>query len=570
MEKRVFVGAESFEELITHHGYYVDKTELIYELVEKSASKVSLFTRPRRFGKTLTLSMLESFFDIQRNSEKVFRGLKIQTHPGICADYMNRYPVLFLSFKDVEGLDFSDAFSMLKKTLSRKCIQLNALMQNDRITDQDRKAFQTLLDESGTISDIKSSLDTIMRIMQTVFGQPVILLIDEYDVPLAKANSYGYYQEMLNVIRGIMSTSLKTNEYLKFAVVTGCLRIPKESIFTGVNNFASYSVLDDRFSWAFGFSEKEVGEMLDSFGLADRLAVIREWYDGYQFGTQEIYCPWDVVNYISELLFKRSAKPRNYWENTSGNEAIKAFFHLKNTDVSDRLETLLRGGMIEETVKMALTYDEAYQSEANLWSILLMTGYVTTVHRNENDEEGDTKTVRLRIPNKEIAGIFQTAVVDHFQRALDQTQVECLMESLWNGDAVQASRIMSQLLWQTISYHDYHEDYYHAFLTGIFVGRGGYAVNSNKEQGLGRPDIDLRDRKNRRAMIMEAKRADSKAGMESQCNAALEQIVKNEYAKSLNEYDQVLCYGVSFWKKEAMIKRLQEDFRMNDAHCGAD
>ena len=290
--------------------------------------------------------------------------------------------------------------------------------------------------------------------MKAVYGKEVILLIDEYDVPLAKANANGYYKQMLDVIRGLMSTSLKTNDDLKFAVVTGCLRIPKESIFTGVNNFASYSVLDNRFSQYFGFTGTEVDQLLVSFDLPDKADIIREWYDGYTFGKTQVYCPWDVINYVSELLYDHHSFPQNYWENTSGNEAIKEFFGMPDINVSDKFETLMNGGMIYQTVTNALTYEEVYSSEENLWSILLMTGYVTTVP-DENTaaqtDEGKRETA-LRIPNREIAGIFQRTVVEHFKKTLDQTELQKLMSALWNGDPGTATEILSDLLWNTISY----------------------------------------------------------------------------------------------------------------------
>lgn len=338
----------------------------------------------------------------------------------------------------------------------------------------------------------------------------------------------------------------------------GCLRIPKESIFTGVNNFVSYSVLDEPFSGYFGFTGPEVRKMLDDFHLLEKETEIREWYDGYQFGKTAVYCPWDVVNYVAALQKEPDARPQNYWENTSGNDAIREFFEMPDIDVSDKFETLLNGGVIYQSVTNALTYEEAYNSEENLWSILLMTGYVTTVAGDAGDrggsEAGETETA-MRIPNREIAGIFQRTVVDHFKKTVDQSQIQSLMTALWNGDAETATEILSDLLWNTISYMDYGEDYYHAFLAGIFVGRGGYSVQSNKERGLGRPDLDIRDRKNRRAMIIEAKISESAGRMNYWCDDALEQIEKNGYARGLDGYRRILKYGISFYKKDALVKK---------------
>ena len=553
MTNKIAVGGEDFITLRKANSYYVDKTELLYELVEKTNNSVTLFTRPRRFGKTLTMSMMESFFSIfKKDSREVFNGLDVMNHPKFCDEYMNQYPVLFVSFKDVEGLSFESAFKMLRAMIADICKKFEGLPKNSEVNPADVEKFDKLQYETAGQEEIKNALKTLMRMMNAVYNKPVILLIDEYDVPLAKAHSNNYYREMLDIIRGIMSTSLKTNEYLKFAVITGCLRIPKESIFTGVNNFVSYSVIDEEFSNYFGFTDNEIENMLNCFDLSDKNSIIKEWYNGYLFGDTEVYCPWDVVNYVSALLKREYAEPKNYWENTSGNSAIKTFFDMPDIDISDKFEALLNCETISETVTNSLTYDQVYSSERNLWSLLLMTGYLTVNHRVDNDKH----PVELRIPNREIANIFQTAVVDHFNQTVDQTELTGLMNALWNGDADTASEIISDLLWHTISYMDYHEDYYHAFLSGLFVGRGGYMVQSNKERGLGRPDIDLRDKKNRRVIIIEAKKSKCEEDMSSDCDKAIKQIIDNQYAAKLDGYKQVLHYGVAFFKKSALVKKL--------------
>lgn len=560
MARRIAVGGEDFIALRKADSYYVDKTELIYDLVHNTDNVVTLFTRPRRFGKTLTMSMLENFFRIdKKNENKAFDGLNITKHSAFCAEYINQYPVLFISLKDVEGRTFDLAYDKFKATIADICKKYAYLEKSLSVNKSDAEIFHRLMFKTENEEEVQTSLKTIMRMMNAFYGKPVILLIDEYDVPLAKADNYHFYREMLDVIRGLMSTSLKTNEYLKFAVVTGCLRIPKESIFTGVNNFASYSVLDDDFSQYFGFTPDEVDQMLASFGLSEKADIIREWYDGYQFGNTQVYCPWDVANYTATLLRRKNAKPKNYWENTSSNDAIKKFFDLPNVNIDDKFETLLNGGTISQKVTNALTYEDAYKSEDNLWSILLMTGYVTMVPGEETDEssdEGETN-VRLRIPNREIAGIFQKAVVDHFNKTVDDSTIRDLMSALWDGDEKAATDIISSLLWRTISYNDYKEDYYHAFLAGIFVGRGGYGVQSNKEEGLGRPDIEIRDKVNRRAMIIEAKISESESRLDYWCNDAMGQIEREDYAKGLDGYTEILCYGVAFYKKMALVKRMK-------------
>ena len=560
MAIRISVGREDFDELRKSGAYYVDKTELLYELVHNTDHAVTLFTRPRRFGKTLNMSMMESFFDINRDSRNVFEGLDISKHREFCAEWMNRYPVLFISFKDVDGLDFESAYGQLQSVLADYCktivCQLEKKSADSAPDSADAEIFERLRYQHGSLSDVKGSLKTIMRMMNAVYGRPVILLIDEYDVPLAKASEKNtaqnrYYEQMLDVIKGMMSFALKTNEYLKFAVVTGCLRIAKESIFTGTNNFASCSVLDDRFSRYFGFTQDEVDTLLAAADLTQKADVFKSWYDGYVFGCSQVYCPWDVVNYVSLLLYDPQAGPKNYWRNTSSNGVIRDFADHSDWGIPDKFETLLNGGTITVTVSDELTYDTLHESEQNLWSILLMTGYLTAAYPGSGGQ-----TVALRIPNTEIMGIFEDTVVKLFTDTIDQGRQKELMEAFWNEDAEDAARRLSDFLWDTISYHDYHEDYYHAFMAGLFVGLG-YSVDSNKESGLGRFDVRVKDRRNRRAMIIEAKKADSAAGMDAACDEALKQIVDREYARAIEPgYEKIICYGIAFFQKTAMIKKL--------------
>ena len=556
MAIRIAVGDESFEEIRKTGLYYVDKTELLYDLVGRAGNKVTLFTRPRRFGKTLNMSMMESFFDINRNSKAVFEGLNVSKHEEFCATWMNRYPVLFISFKDVDGLDFESAYEQLQSILADYCKTIVSLFESVHIDSADADIFERLKYQKGSLSDVKGSLKTIMRMMNAVYGKPVILLMDEYDVPLAKASEKNteqnrYYVQMLDVIKGMLSIALKTNEYLKFAVVTGCLRIAKESIFTGTNNFMFYSVLDDRFSRYFGFTQPEVDEMLAATDLVDKADIMREWYDGYVIGDTSVYCPWDAASYISALLYDRNAEPKNYWRNTSSNGLIRDFVNHSDWGIPDKFETILNGGTITVTVSDELTYDTLHESEQNLWSILLMTGYLTKA-----DSSASGQTVALKIPNTEVAGIFEDTVVKLFTDTLDNSKQKELMTALWNEDIESATQKINGFLWDTISYHDYHEDYYHAFMAGLFVGLG-YSVDSNKESGLGRFDIRAKDRKNRRTMILEVKKADSAAQMDTACDEALKQIVDKGYAKVIEPgYEKMLCYGIAFFQKTAMIKKL--------------
>ena len=556
MAMSVSVGGENFDELRKNGCYYVDKTELLYELRKDSQNIVTLFTRPRRFGKTLTMRMIESFFDISRDSKAVFDGLDIMKREDFCKEWMNQYPVLFITLKDAESLTFSKAYGKLKIILSDVCKKHEYLEKSDKVNCEDAETFERLMFKKATDEEVQNSLLLLCRMMHAHYGKPVILLIDEYDVPLAKANEEKeagerYYVRMLDVIRGIMSTTLKSNDYLKFAVVTGCLRIAKESIFTGVNNFASYSVLDEKFSHSFGFTQEEVDVLLKKADLEEKRETFREWYDGYIFGRDALYCPWDVINYVSALLYNKNAKPKNYWANTSSNGIIRDFAGHKDFDVSEKFETLMNGGTVTQTISDELTYDTVHETEDNLWSILLMTGYLTKANPGE---EGST--VALKIPNAEIAGVFETAIVRLFREQMDRDRQKALMDAFWSGDAETASELLSDFLFDTISYHDYHEDYYHAFLTGIFIGLG-YGVKSNHEQGLGRTDITLTDKKNRRALVIEAKKSGSEAAMQADCDEALRQIVTKQYAEALKGYKQIECYGISFFQKSALVKKLK-------------
>ena len=562
MGVKVAVGGEFFDRIRLNGSYYVDKTELIYELVQESDNMVTLFTRPRRFGKTLMMSTIENFFDIRRSSRELFDGLAISKHEEFCSEWMNQYPVLFLSLKDAEGLTFQRAYGMLKCAISDLCIRHAYLGSSDRVDADDKNLFLKLKANTASDEEIINSLRSLMRMMAAHYGRPVILLLDEYDVPLAKANEEKeggerYYPQMLEVIRGILSLALKSNDYLKFAVVTGCLRIAKESIFTGVNNFKSYSVLDRDFSTYFGFTDEEVKDLLTAAGREDRMDIVRSWYDGYVFGDSRVFCPWDVVNYAADSRRNPKLKPKNYWKNSSGNGIIRDFIERFGKDVRYDFETLMNGGMVTQTVSDELTYDSLHETKDNLWSVLLMTGYVTKEeHEDEEENEGEEEScaVDLRIPNKEIASIFKDTVDRYFSDHVDDAKQKSMMEAFWDGDEKAASEAISDFLWQTISYMDYHEDYYHAFLAGIFVGRG-YSVESNRERGLGRPDIKLIDHNHRRVLIIEAKKSGSALQMEHDCEEALRQIVDQEYAKGLDAY-QVHCYGIAFYQKSALVKKL--------------
>lgn len=555
MDFKVGVGKSDFADLRKSDNYYVDKTKILYELVHDTDNKVTLFTRPRRFGKTLMISMIENFFNIRKDSREIFGGLKITEYEEFCDAWMNQYPVLSISFKDMEALTFDGAYKMLKTTVADVCKELDDLMEEGVVNDADAEIFRQLMYTSADEDKVKNSLKTIMRMLYAVYGKKVILLIDEYDVPLAKASEKDsaqnpFYSSMLDVIKGLMSTALKDNEYLKFAVITGCLKIAKESIFTGTNNFASYSVLDEDFSEYFGFSGDEVCELLAAADRQDKSDVIKEWYNGYVFGDSFVYCPWDVINYMSALKKRKNARPKNYWKNTSHNGILLSFVKRTDFKVKGKFETLMNGGTIVQNISDELAYDTLYSSEEHLWSVLLMTGYLT---KADAGEEG--RRVSLKIPNREIASIFEDTVVTYFQNTIDNSVQKSMMEALWNQDEQAASEVISDLLWKTISYNDYHEDYYHAFLAGAFVGLG-YEVESNKEKGLGRPDILLKDEDHRRAIIIEAKRSERESDMDADCDEAIGQIISQKYAEGVYGYGQILCYGAAFFQKQAKLKKL--------------
>ena len=549
----ISVGVSDFEKIRRDGYYYIDKSGLIRGLLESSA-EVTLLTRPRRFGKTLGMSMLANFFDITKDSRSLFEGLEIAGYPEICRQWMNQYPVLFLSFKDVDGSSFENALGLLKFTLSQFCDTHAYLADGERITDVQRAIFERLKMQTASLVDIQSSLFIIMKMMQAYYGKPVILLLDEYDVPIAKASSKGYYAEMLEVIKTMLSTSLKDNVSLRFAVVTGCLKIAKESIFTGTNNFVSDTITSSRFNEYFGFTQREVDKILQDANACEHAAQIKEWYDGYHFGDYDIYCPWDVMNFIRDLQFDAKAQPASYWKNTSDNAIIRSFIDYAGSSITAKMETLLSGGYITERIEENLTYDYLHSSEENLWSILYLTGYLTKL-QDEDVMAGIPKDkTALIIPNAEIKEIFQTTVKKWFEDQARTWNRKALFDAVWSGNSEKLTSEMNRLLRLTISYHDYKEDYYHAFLAGIFTG-AGYEVQSNKEHGEGRSDVVVSDSKNGSVAVFEAKYSKTLKQLEEDCSAAVKQIEDRMYAKEFEENgDEVFCYGIAFFKKRCLIK----------------
>lgn len=548
------LGIDRFEKLRSSGCYYIDKTGFILELLDETF-EVNLITRPRRFGKTLTMSMLAEFFDIRKNSQKLFEGLEITKYTEICKSWMNQWPVLFLSLKDVHANSFPSAYDLLQFVLSSLCIEHAYLENSKAVDDVDKQCFLRLKSRTGNDTDTKISLVVLMRMMAAHYGKNIILLLDEYDVPLAKANDNGYYEDMLDIIRCMLGMAWKTNPSLKFAVVTGCLRIAKESIFTGSNNFIANSISTERYKKYFGFLESEIQKLLKDAELSEHFSELKEWYNGYCFSNQDIYCPWDVINHISLLQITPTKKPANYWKDTSHNYIIRKFIDNPDINVNSKFEILLSGGTIQETILEDLTYDMVNTSEENLWSILYLTGYLTqdtTLPEPIQEENGKTA---LRIPNKEVKTIFADTIAKWFTDTITNMDRKELFQAWWNGDPEKLTELLTDILFHTISYFDYKEDYYHAFVAGLFAG-AGYEVSSNQEYGTGRADIVVKDPKNRKAILIEVKRSRTEQAMQRDCIQALKQIQREQYARNLFKgYRTVLCYGAAFFEKECLITK---------------
>lgn len=546
------VGISNFEKIRNNGFYYVDKTGLIEELL-KTEAEVTLITRPRRFGKTLGMSMLESFFDIRKNSRNLFEGLEIARQNELCSKWMNQWPTVSVSFRQVDGLNFTSAYDMLTMVLADLYNKHLYLLEDGHATEFQKKTFTNIAHGCGSEKEVKSSLVLLTTMMQQHYGKAVVLLIDEYDVPVAKANAHGYYNEMLDVMKGLLQ-ALKDNQALCFAVVTGCLKIAKESIFTGTNNFVSDTITDSRLNEYFGFVQSEVDQILADAETEDQAENIRKWYDGYHFGDFDVYCPWDVMNYLLELQHNPQAKPVSYWKNTSDNAIIRSFIDHSGSSITKKLENLMAGETIVQRVDENLTYDYLHSSEDNLWSMLYLTGYLTKARNEQTDEVLPDGAIALMIPNEEIRDIFETTVIQWFDDSTRKWNRTLLFDAVWNGDSVNLTKEMNILLRRTISYHDYKEDFYHAFLAGIFTG-AGYMVDSNKEHGEGRSDVVVYDPVNGRVAIFEAKYTKNQEKLESTCNTALQQIDERLYAKEYeDDYDQILCYGISFFKKRCLVK----------------
>lgn len=546
------VGIDNFEKIRRNNFYYIDKTKLVEQALH-NWSEVTLFTRPRRFGKTLGMSMLRSFFEIGTD-KSLFDGLYISQNKALCDEHMGKYPVIFLTLKGVEGLTFADAKMMLKSILSTEMDRHYYLKTSDALTDEDKAYFVKML--TGTDENINDSLRKLSQLLYKHYGKKAVILIDEYDVPLDKAYQNGYYHEMVSLIRGLFGQALKTNDYLQFAILTGCLRISKESIFTGLNNFKVLSIMDTRFDEQFGFTDSEVEELLAAYNLDSHFTEIKEWYDGYHFGNANVYCPWDVINYVDLLRFEPTAKPQDFWSNSSGNALVRRFIDKADVQTKDEIERLIAGEYIEKEISQELTYDEIDKSIANLWSVLFTTGYLT--------KQGvtDDGKVRLSIPNREIKNLFIKKIREWFSdtTANDGKTLEQFCNAFVEKDTEKIEQLFGDYLWNTISIRDTavakdkKENFYHGILLGLLGYKSSWLIKSNTESGTGYSDILVEVPNNRTGIVIELKYAEN-GDMDAACDEALNQIEEKSYVDKLKQdgMRNFIKYGIACFKKDCKV-----------------
>lgn len=547
---RLPVGIEDFAEIRRHGYYYVDKTQLIEQVLNRR-NKVSLFTRPRRFGKTLNMSMLQHFFEIGTDP-KLFQGLSISKNNELCEKHMGKYPVVSISLKSIHADSYAKAKAQLIKLVNREARRVQFLLDSDRLTAVDKALFSELLDREMEEDTLVSSLQELTELLEIHFGQQVIVLIDEYDVPLAKANQNGYYDEMALLLRNFFENVLKTNDSLEFAVLTGCLRIAKESIFTGLNNFKVYSITDTDYDETFGFVDDEVKKMLKSLNQQDHYEEVKEWYDGYRFGNTDVYCPWDVVNYCADHLTTPNATPKNYWLNTSGNEVINHFIDSVGEPqklAKTELERLVSGNVVRKRINETITYKELYSTIDNLWSTLFMTGYLT-----QRGSEDDGR-YRLVIPNREIRNIVTDHILSLFQNEVkkDGQMANAFCQALMEGKEKEVERLLTAYMGKTISIRDtfvrksIKENFYHGILLGILSFKTGWEVASNRESGTGFSDILIEIDDSDIGIVIEVKYSDDEDQLEKDCKEALKQIKDRDYTQKLRDagFHRILKYGIA-------------------------
>lgn len=549
------VGIDDFNKLRKENFYYVDKTCLIRDLLN-NWGEVNLFTRPRRFGKTLNMSMLKYFFEIGTD-KSLFEGLVISKETALCEEYMGKYPVIFISLKSVEGINFEEAYAALRSIIRRELSRLGLIIRSGSIADEDKNVLLRILQEEETYNDIRDSLLVLSSALRQYYGKKVILLIDEYDVPLDKAFKHGYYREMVSLIRSLFGNALKSNDSLQFAILTGCLRVSKESIFTGLNNFKTLSITDTRFDEQFGFMESEVRQILYDYHIEDHLSEAKEWYDGYRFGERDIYCPWDVINYVDLISANPKAKPESFWINSSGNDLVKRFIDKADRNTRSEIERLVDGEAIEKRVRLDLTYDELDTTIDNLWSVLFTTGYLTARERTDDD------SFKLVIPNKEVKEIFVLEIQEWFKERIrqDKTAVPELCRSFLSGDSEAIERSLNSIMNQMISILDtkapdaQKENFYQGLLLGLLRSREDWLILSQRESGDGFCDILVEPDDQDKGIVIEVKYSPDFDGLEKACIAALSQIKEKRYTEGLyNEgRKDILLYGIAFSRKRSKV-----------------
>ena len=553
--KRLPIGIEDFEKIRQEDYYYVDKTGMIGDIIRNGA-EVTLFTRPRRFGKSLNMSMLEQFFSLNGKPE-LFEGLQIMGEPELCQKYMGQYPVISLSLKGINAVSYETAFKIAVRGINESAAMVDYLEQSERLTKNDKESYRELLKRDMDEAEFYVSLRELSRLLAKHFDKKVIILIDEYDVPLAKAYENGYYDQMIFTMRNFLEQALKTNRNLQFAVLTGCMRISRESIFTGLNNVQVLSISDVGFDEYFGFTDNEVRQLLCYYRQEQSYRSIREWYDGYRFGNVDVYCPWDVLNHCQKLLADPSVQPQNYWINTSSNDVVRRFIEKSDSGMTrQEIEALIAGEEIEKEICQELTYQDMYANIENIWSVLFMTGYLTYHGKPENNR------FCLAIPNLEIRNIFTTQIMEYFRKNVqaDGKTLKSFCDALEQGDAETVEEILQQYLKKTISIRDtfvqkqMKENFYHGILLGILGIKERWAVSSNRESGDGYSDIVVETENSEKGMILELKYAQD-GNLEQACRKALAQTTEVHYAEILEDQgiNEILCYGIAFYKKRCMV-----------------
>ncbi len=544
------IGIENFKEMRKQDFYYVDKTGLIVDLLA-DWGKVNLFTRPRRFGKTLNMSMLANFFEIGADAS-LFDGLRVSEEKELCENYLGKFPVVFVSLKGVDGLTFDDAYARLRILIRNEALRLEVLRESGKLSMEEKNAYLRLVSENPEKTDITESLKLLCQLLEKHYGQKPILLIDEYDVPLDKAFLHGYYPQMIDLIRSMFGAALKTNDSLFFAVLTGCLRVSKESIFTGLNNLKTLSISNVKFNEYFGFTDEEVGRMLADYGLEAHQAEAREWYDGYRFGNQDVYCPWDIINYVNELRSDPEAEPKPYWMNTSGNDMVRRLIAKASDGTTQmEIERLIAGDTITKMINEQLTHSEIDENLENIWSLLYMTGYLTVARKPSGGR------YELRIPNREVREIFKRQVLSWFtERARAATEkLAGLYEAFEKGDAEAIEKLLNRQLITTVSFYDAYESFYHGFLLALLSTCVDWCVSSNAETGRGRSDITVERRDRELGFVIEIREVRTRAKLDEACAAAMKQAEDRDYAAVMLRYgvETVFTYGIAFCDKRCRV-----------------